>query len=37
MHAYMIARFDMTDPEGAKTAYPKYAEEAGPDYRANGR
>ena len=36
MHAYMIARFDITDPEGAKTAYPKYAEEAGPAYRDNG-
>ena len=34
MTAYVIARFDITDPEGAKTAYPKYVEEAGPAYKA---
>ncbi len=36
MHAFMIARVDTTDPEGAKTAYPRYTEEAGPAYRAHG-
>lgn len=35
MNAYIIARFDMTDPEGAKLAYPKYVEEAGPAYAAH--
>ena len=36
MTAYMIARFDITDPEGAKTAYPKYVEEAAPASKAAG-
>ena len=30
MAAYLIARFDMTDPEAAKVAYPKYMEEGKP-------
>ena len=34
MTAYVIARFDITDPEGAKTAYPKYVEIAGAAYKA---
>lgn len=33
MNGYLIARFDMTDPEGAKAAYPKYVEAAGPAYK----
>ena len=36
MLAYLIARFDMTDPVGANTAYPKYVAEAGPAYKAHG-
>ena len=36
MHAYMIGRIDITDPEAAPTSYARYAEEGGPAYRANG-
>lgn len=36
MPAYVIARFDITDPEGAKTAYPRYVEEARGAYGATG-
>ncbi len=36
MKAYIIARFDMTDPEGAKTAFPRYAEEAAPASKQYG-
>ena len=32
MNGYLIARFDMTDAEAAKTAYPKYAKAAQPAY-----
>ena len=32
MNGYLIARFDMTDPEAAPAAYKKYAEGAGPVY-----
>ena len=30
MHAYVIARFDITDPEGAKTSFPQYVEKSAP-------
>ena len=33
MNGYLIARFDMTDPEGAPAAYKKYVEGAGPAYQ----
>ena len=36
MLAYLIARFDMTDPERATDAYKKYVAEAGPAYEAHG-
>lgn len=36
MLAYLIARFDMTDPERAKEAYKKYVDQAGPAYEAHG-
>ncbi len=36
MLAYLIARFDMTDPERAAEAYKKYVAEAGPAYEAHG-
>ncbi len=36
MKAYIIARFDLTDPEGAKTAFPRYAEEAAPASKQYG-
>ena len=36
MKAYLIARIDITDPDGAKTSYPKYVELAGPAYKAHG-
>lgn len=36
MLAYLIARFDMTDPERAGDAYKKYVEGAGPAYQAHG-
>ncbi len=32
MNAYLIARFDMTDPDKAKAAYKTYVEEAAPAY-----
>jgi uncharacterized protein (DUF1330 family) len=32
MNGYLIARFDMTDPEAAPAAYKAYAEAAGPNY-----
>ena len=32
MNGYLIARFDMTDPEGAPAAYKKYVEAAAPAY-----
>ena len=32
MNGYLIARFDMTDPEKAPAAYKKYVETAGPAY-----
>ena len=32
MNGYLIARFDMTDPDKAPTAYKKYVEAAGPAY-----
>ena len=32
MNAYLIARFDMTDPDAATAAYKKYVEAAGPAY-----
>lgn len=32
MNAYLIARFDMTDPEKAPAAYKKYVEAAAPAY-----
>ncbi len=35
MFAYLIARFDITDPEGAKAAYPRYVEEAKPAYASH--
>ncbi len=36
MAAFIIARFDITDPEGAKLAYPRYAEESRPAQAAFG-
>ena len=36
MLAYLIARFDMTDPERAKDAYKKYVDGAGPAYDKHG-
>lgn len=36
MLAYLIARFDMTDPEHAAEAYKRYVAEAGPAYEAHG-
>ena len=36
MQSYIICRFDITDPEGAKTAYPQYVQEAGGSYAAHG-
>ena len=33
MSAYVVARFDITDPESAKTVYPRYVEEAAPAAR----
>ncbi len=36
MLAYLIARFDMTDPERAPDAYKKYVAEAGPAYETHG-
>lgn len=35
MNAYLIARFDMTDPEAAPAAYKQYVETAGPAFAAN--
>jgi uncharacterized protein (DUF1330 family) len=32
MNGYLIARFDLTDPEAAPAAYKKYVEGAGPAY-----
>lgn len=32
MNAYLIARFDMTDPDKAPASYKKYVEAAGPAY-----
>ncbi len=36
MPAYVIARFDIFDPEGAKSAYPRYVEEAKGAYGSTG-
>ena len=36
MPAYVIIRLDITDPEGAKTAYPRYQEEARGAYGSTG-
>ena len=36
MVAFIIARIDITDPEGAKSAYPKYVEAGGPSYAKHG-
>ena len=36
MPAYVIARFDIVDPEAAKTAYPRYVEEAKGAYGSTG-
>ena len=35
MNGYLIARFDMTDPEAAPAAYKKYVAAAGPAYAAH--
>jgi uncharacterized protein (DUF1330 family) len=35
MNAYLIARFDMTDPDAAPAAYKNYVETAGPAYAAH--
>lgn len=35
MNGYLIARFDMTDPEAAPAAYKAYVETAGPAYKAH--
>ena len=35
MNGYLIARFDMTDAEAAKTAYPNYVKAAAPAYVAH--
>lgn len=36
MNGFLIARFDMTDPEAAPAAYKNYVEAAGPAYAAHG-
>ena len=36
MLAYLIARFDMTDPDRAEDAYKNYVDTAGPAYEAHG-
>ena len=35
MNGYLIARFDMTDPDAGKAAYARYVEAAGPAYEAH--
>ena len=35
MNGYLIARFDMTDPDKAPAAYKRYVENAGPAYEAH--
>ena len=35
MPAYLIARLDVIDSEGAKISYPRYVEMAGPAYKAH--
>ena len=36
MPAYVVARFDIFDPKGAETAYPRYVEEAKGAYGSTG-